>query len=159
MDWMNLWTSNSTLIKCFLYKSCLGHGVCSLQLKMTKTEVGTRDMDIAVIGFCLEECTFWDFEFAKQWNTLCGGLMGYPRRNMEDLVTESVWTEQIWPKILQRRWISVCDLEAVFMVFWWRIWLLFPCVKSLLEAKVKIFELIAQMREVSTEVSRDIFSG
>ena len=35
---------------------------------LTKTDVGTRDWSIAVIGltiFCLEECGFLDFGFKK----------------------------------------------------------------------------------------------
>ena len=42
---------------------------------LTKTEVGTRDWSIAVIGltiFCLKECSFWDFGFGKQWKALSG---------------------------------------------------------------------------------------
>jgi hypothetical protein len=42
---------------------------------LTKTELGTRDWGIAVIGLTMllfEECGFWDFGFGKQWNALNG---------------------------------------------------------------------------------------
>jgi hypothetical protein len=38
----------------------------------------------------LEECGFGDFGFGKQWSDFFKwGLMGYPRKNMEDFVAES----------------------------------------------------------------------
>jgi hypothetical protein len=51
---------------------------------LTKTEVGTRDWGVAVIGLTM----LW-FGRMWIWGLWIWGLMGYPSRNMEDIVTES----------------------------------------------------------------------
>jgi hypothetical protein len=48
--------------------------------------------------------------------------MGHPSRNMEDFVAESNLN---WPKRFQRRRISECGIETVFVVFWRKMWLFF----------------------------------
>jgi hypothetical protein len=50
----------------------------------------------------------------------------------------------------------ICNQETVLVVFWWRMWLIFcPCLKSLAEAKVKRFILIALTKEGSKKPNRD----
>jgi hypothetical protein len=52
----------------------VGHDVCAgietLTLTLTKTEIGTRDWDIAVTGLTM--LLFGDFGFGRLWNTLSG---------------------------------------------------------------------------------------
>jgi hypothetical protein len=86
--------------------------------------------------------------------------MGHPRRNMEDFVAESdlncadlaqeVSEEKnfsMWPRgcfcgILVKNGATFC-----------------PCLKSLLEAKVKRFMLIALTKEVLKSLAKTLFFG
>ena len=59
---------------------------------LTKTEVGTRDWSIAVIGLTM--CLFGGMWILRLWiwkavECFKWGLMDHPSRNMEDFVTES----------------------------------------------------------------------
>jgi hypothetical protein len=44
-------------------------------------------------------------------------VVGYPSRNMEDIVDESDLDCASWSKTFQWR-ISVCGLETIFLVLW-----------------------------------------
>jgi hypothetical protein len=56
---------------------------------LTKTEVGTRDWGISVIGLNMllfERMWIWELWILKAVECFKWGLMGHPRRNMEDLL-------------------------------------------------------------------------
>lgn len=46
-------TTKTSQLNVFLYESCFGHGVFTAMETLTKTEVGTRDCGIAVIGMSM----------------------------------------------------------------------------------------------------------
>jgi len=74
--------------------------------------------------------------------------MGYPNRNMEDFATES---DLNCIDLAQE--VSVeKPLHGILMK---NVAIFFPCFKSLPEAKVKIFRLVALTKEVSKKPSRD----
>jgi hypothetical protein len=59
---------------------------------LTKTEAGTRDWDIAVIGltmFLFGRMWIWGLWIWKAFECFKWGLMGYPRRIAEDFVAVS----------------------------------------------------------------------
>jgi hypothetical protein len=59
---------------------------------LTKTEVGTRDWGIAMIGLTMllfERIWIWGLWIWKAVECFKWGLMCYPSRNMKDFVTES----------------------------------------------------------------------
>jgi hypothetical protein len=90
------------------------------------------------------------------WKAVEWGLVGHPSRNMEDLVAGSnlncvdlaqeiskeknfrMWHKDYFCGILVKNVATFC-----------------PCLKSLPEAKVKRFRLIALTKEVSKKLSRD----
>ena len=62
---------------------------------------------------------------------------------------------QTWPKRFQRRRISVFVVETVFCgILVKNVAAFCPCLKSLPEAKVKRFVLIALTKEVSKKLNR-----
>ena len=59
---------------------------------LTKTEVGTREWGIAVIGMIMllfERIWIWGLWIWKAVEWFKWGLIGYPSRSMEDFVAES----------------------------------------------------------------------
>ena len=60
---------------------------------LTKTEVGTRDWGIAVIGLTVlfERMWIWGLWIWKAMECFKWGLMGHPSRNMEVFVAVSVF--------------------------------------------------------------------
>ena len=121
------------------------------------TKVGTRDLGIAVIGLTMllfGRMWIWGLWIWKAVGRFKWGLMNYLYRNMEGFVIESDLNRATWPKRFQGR-ISISGLESVYVIFWWRMWLLFALVCSLSGARVKRLRLIALAKEVSERHSRD----
>ena len=83
-------------------------------------------------------------------------LMDHTSRSMKE-VLNVILTFGGSPKRFQRKWILVCSLEIVLMIFWWQkkmaafalVW------KSCLRLKGKKFGLILLTEEISKQSSRD----
>jgi hypothetical protein len=101
----------------------------------SKTEVGTRDWGIAVIGLTMLLFEImWILELWIWKAVECWGLMSHPSRNMEEFVAGSNLNcvdlaQGISKKKNFSMWHkdSFCGILATFC----------PCLKSLPEAKVK----------------------
>ena len=154
---LNLWTCKPAPSKCCPYKSCLGHGVCSRQY-CPKTETGTWDWSIAVIGLSMlssGRMWIWGLWIWKAVECFKKSLMCCPSRTMEDFVTESdlncvdlaqevsVENLNMWP------WNCFCGILVTNVAIFC------SCLKSLPEAKVKRLRLIVLKKEVSETPSID----
>jgi hypothetical protein len=118
---------------------------------LTKKEVGTRDWGIAVIGLTMLlfrrtwilELWIWKaVEFFK-WV-----LMGYPSRNMEDFDAES---ELNGVDLVQEKNFSMWHRNCFCNILVKSVAAFYHWLKSLPEAKVKRFRLIALKKEVSKQ--------
>jgi hypothetical protein len=121
---------------------------------LTKTQLGTRDWCIAVIGltmFLFGGMWIWKAVECFKW-----GLMSHPTRNMEDFIVES---DLICAKLAQevsmernfRMWPRDCFCGILVK----NVAAFGPCLKSLPETKVNTFIFIALTKKVSKNPSRD----
>ena len=151
MDWISEPVSQPQL------NVVLGHGVCSRQY-CPKTETGTWDWSIAVIGLSMlssGRMWIWGLWIWKAVECFKWGLMGHPRKNMEDFVTE--WFELCRPgprgfngKLFFDRWPRDCFCGILMK----NVAAFCPCLKSLPESKVKRFILISLTKEDWKKSSR-----
>jgi hypothetical protein len=81
----------------------------------TKTKVGTRNWGIAVVGLTM--LLLRGMWIRKAVECFKWGLMGHPRKNMEDSGAEGDLNCGVWFKRFQRR-ILVCCLEVILRIFW-----------------------------------------
>jgi hypothetical protein len=126
---------------------------------LTKTEIGTRDSGIVVIGLTMllfVRMWIWGLQIWKAVECFKWGLMGYPGRNMEDFVTES---DLNCVDLAQEVSVgsSKCGLESVLWYFGKECGY-FLCLKSLPEAKVKRFRVTA-LRKSQEHSSKNLVSG
>lgn len=80
-----------------------------------KTEIGTRDWEIAVIGltiFLLGGMWALGLWIRKTIGHYKGGLMGNTSKSMEDSRVQGIWLKKFQRKIL------TCGLEIILLIFW-----------------------------------------
>ena len=122
---------------------------------LTKTEVGTREWGIAVIGltmFLFERMWIWGLCIWKAMECFKWGLMGHPSRNMEDFNLNCVdLAQEISKEKNFRMWHKdwFCGIlvknVATFALVW----------KVCLRLRWRDLVLIALTKEVSKKPSRD----
>jgi hypothetical protein len=84
------------------------------------------------------------------------GLMGYSSRNMEDFVAESdLNCAELAQKVSVKKNFSMWPRDCFCGILVKNVSAFCPCLKSLPEAKVKRFILIALTKEVSKKPIRD----
>jgi hypothetical protein len=95
-----------------------------------------------ILGLCI-----WKAVECFKW-----GLMGHPSRNMEDFNLNCVDLAQ---EISKEKNFSMWHKDCFCGILVRNVATFYPCLKSLLEAKVKLLGLIALTKEVSKKPSRD----
>ena len=99
--------------------------------------------------------TFWNAVECFKW-----GLMSHPTRNMEDFVADSnLNCEELAQDVSMERYFRMWPKDCFCGILVKNVAAFCPCLKSLPEAKVKRFILIALTKEVSKKPNRDLFSG
>jgi hypothetical protein len=99
--------------------------------------------------FCLEECIFWDFGW-KAVECFKWDLMGHPSRDMEDFVGESdLNCAGLAQEVSVEKNFIVWPRDCFYGILVENVAAFCHCPKSLPEAKVKRFRLIALKKEVS----------
>ena len=86
--------------------------------------------------------------------------MGHPSRNMEDFVAESDLNyADLAQKVSSKKNFSMQPRDCFCGILVKNVAAFCPCLKSLPEAKVKRFILIALTKEVSKSPAKTLFSG
>jgi hypothetical protein len=127
---------------------------------LTKTETGTRDWGIPVIGLTMllfERIWILGRWIWKAVECFKWGLMGHHSRNMEDFVAGSDlncvdMVQEISKENNFRMWHKDCFCGILVK----NVATFCPCLKRLPEAKAKRLRLIALKKEVSKKLSNDV---
>ena len=128
---------------------------------LTKTEVGTRDWGIAVIGltmFLLGGMWIWGLQKAVE---LMWGLMGHPSMNVKDFVVaeSDLYCADLAQEVSEEKDFSMWPRDCSCGILMKNVAAFCPYLKSLSEAKLKRFLSISLIKEVSRSPSKTLFSS